>query len=382
MGTIPEPHSPDTDRHWVGQTEGKSSFHKGPNGSFTFVSSRNTDVRQYLRLDSYSAAKAFVEGKFDVRGDLIAAIRYFFKQPHSEFRTAIYSLLARLEHLRIYSLFGTPDDAISNAQYHYDRSNEFYSLFLDSRLTYSSAYFEKPNDSLDTAQYKKLEMICQDLALQRGEEFLDVGCGWGGLVVHAAEQHGVRAHGCTVAKQQLTWAEREIQKRGLQSRASISLCDYREISGAYDKIASVGMFEHVGKGRLFGYFKKMHGLLRTGGVLLNRGVVRPHGVHDGPETFFLQKSVFPGGELAHLGDVVREGERAGFEAIGLRDTRIHYGLTCQAWVNNLQRNADRCRAIVGDRTYRTWLLYLAASAVSFEDGRTGAAQILFRKLDD
>ncbi len=139
------------------------------------------------------------------------------------------------------------------------------------------------------------------------------------------------------------------------------------------------MFEHVGRARLAGYFRKIYSILEPGGLFLNRGVVRPRGISDNPETFFLQKCVFPDGELVHLDDVIREGMRAGFDVVGLRDFRLHYALTCRRWVQNLQKNADHCRALVGERTFRTWLLYLAGSAVNFEDGRTGAAQVLFSK---
>lgn len=382
MQTSSGQHTSDPRHFWVSQPDGRTNVYSDPGGRFTLIANGDTDARQILKLDAYSAADAFVDGQFEVHGDLMEAIRYFSDQPHAGIRQVIYSMLARLEHLRIYSFFGSKDESAKSVQYHYDRSNEFYSLFLDSRLVYSAGYFESPDDTLDYAQQQKLELICRDLVLCGNDEFLDIGCGWGGLIVYAAERFAVKARGCTIAAQQLDWAKRESAKRRLADRVTVSLCDYREIEGTYDKIASVGMFEHVGRSRLAGYFEKIHKLLRPGGLFLNRGVVRPQGVTDGPETLFLQRSVFPGGELVHLDDIVREGLRAGFEAIGMRDLRTHYGFTCKAWVRNLQRNKERCRALVGDRTYRTWLLYLAASAVSFEEGRTSAAQVLFRKPRD
>lgn len=379
MGIAPRHQSSDTNHFWISQPEQQTNFFSDPDGRFTIVGSSQMDGRQYLKLDAYSAAAAFVEGKFDVRGDLLAAIRYYSAQPHSALRQVLYAAMARLEHLRIHSLLGTRDETAKNIQYHYDRSNEFYAQFLDSRMIYSAAYFDSPDDSLDRAQQQKLEMICRDLVLRTGDTFLDVGCGWGGLVIYAAEHFDANSRGCTLAEQQLAWAKREIERRGLDHKVTVSLCDYRDTKGTFDKIASVGMFEHVGKARLPGYFQKMYQLLAPGGLFLNRGVVRPQGVQDGPETFFVQRTVFPGGELVHLNDVLREGERAGFEAVGLRDLRTHYALTCKAWVKNLQANARQCQALVGERTYRTWLLYLAASAVGFEDGRTSAVQVLFMK---
>lgn len=378
MRSSPRQQAPDS-RHWVKQPGGPSNVFTGPEGRFTVVARDNIDARHFLRLDAYSAANAFVDGRFEVHGDLIAAVRFFSNQPHSGIRQVLYSMLARLEHLRIYSLFGAKDEAAKSVQYHYDRSNDFYSLFLDSRLVYSAAYFESPDDSLERAQQRKLELICRDLALRPGDHLLDIGCGWGGLIIHAGEQFGATAHGCTIAAQQLDWAKSEIDRRGLGNRVTVSLCDYREVKGAYEKIASVGMFEHVGKSRLPEYFRKMYALLKPGGLFLNRGVVRPQGITHGPETLFVQKSVFPGGELVHLDDMLREAERAGFEAVALRDLRMHYALTCRAWVKNLELHKERCSALVGDRTYRSWLLYLAGSSVAFEEGRTGAAQIMFEK---
>lgn len=330
-------------------------------------------------MDPYSAAKAFVEGKFTVQGDIFAAIRFFSKQSHSVARAFFFSLATRLEHLKIHSILGLRKQAAQSIQFHYDRSNEFYAQFLDSRMIYSSACFSHPHASLEQAQTEKLDRICRHLELKPGDRFLDIGCGWGGLVAFAAERYGVTAFGCTLSNQQLQFARDVVRRHGLAGRVSIEAIDYRDLNGSFDKIASVGMFEHVGRSRLAGYFKKTYSLLNRGGLFLNRGVIRPHGVSDGPDTLFLQKNVFPGGELVHLDDVVREGERAGFETSGMEDLRKHYALTCRAWVKNLRQHADSCRSLVGESTYRTWLLYLAASTVGFEDGRTSAAQVLFVK---
>ncbi|MBV8895783.1 MAG: class I SAM-dependent methyltransferase [Acidobacteriaceae bacterium] len=336
-------------------------------------------MRHVLDLDAYSAAKAFVDGRFDVRGDLIEAIRYFSNQPHSGTRQLIFSMLARLEHLRIHSFFDGSEENEKNTRYHYNHPNEFYSLFLDSRLVYSAGWFDSPYDTLDQAQGKKFELICRDLRMRPDDTFLDVGSGWGGLILYAAGHFGAFARGCTIATQQLRWTKRQIEEQGLRGRVDVCLCDYREMHGLFDKIASVGMFEHVGKNKLGSYFRKMYSLLRPGGLFLNSGVMRPKGVNDGPETLFVQRSVLPGGELVRLDDVLLEAERAGFENVGMRDLSKHYARTCEAWVKNLQRNKDRCCALVGERTYRTWLLYLAGSAVSFEEGNTSAAQVVLQK---
>ena len=379
MAIAPRQQSSDSNHVWISQPEGRTNVYSDPDGRFSVIAADDADAGRCMQMDAYSAAMGFVEGKFDVHGDIFEAIRYFSHQHHSMLRQALFSSMARLEHLRISSVLGRRRQAAQSIQFHYDRSNEFYAQFLDSRMMYSAAYFNDPEDSLETAQRQKLEKICRDLVLRPDDRFLDIGCGWGGLITHAAEHFGARAFGCTLAEQQLAYTQDLIAHSGLQERVSVNLCDYRDLNGRFDKVASVGMFEHVGRSRLAGYFQKVFELLNPGGLFLNRGVVRPQGVCDGPETLFIQKSVFPGGELVHLDDVVREGERAGFDVVGLRDLRRHYALTCKAWVRNLQKNSIECRALTDDQTYRTWLLYLAASAVGFEDGRTGAAQVLLLK---
>ncbi len=246
-------------------------------------------------------------------------------------------------------------------------------------MLYSEAHFDYPEQPLDEAQVRKLDRICQHLQLKPGDRLLDVGCGWGGLIAHAAENFGVTALGCTLSNQQLAFARELVHRRDLSNRISIEAMDYRDLNGRFDKIASIGMFEHVGLRKLAGYFKKMYSLLEKGGRFLNRGLIRPQGVSKGPETLFLQNEVFPGSELVHLDDVIREGERAGFEAVGLEDLRRHYGWTTRAWVNNLQDHAAECMRLVGERTYRTWLLYLAAATVSLEDLQMSAAEVVFVK---
>ncbi|MGH9609221.1 MAG: class I SAM-dependent methyltransferase [Bryobacteraceae bacterium] len=368
-----------TENIWISQPQGLSNCYSDANGRFAIIAAGSTDAHEYLKLDAYSAAKAFIDGKYAIRGDVFAAIRFFLGQPHDKFRAALFTVLARLERVRIGLFAGRRRKAKRDIGFHYNRSNEFYRQFLDSHMMYSAAHFGDPAMSLEDAQREKLDRICQDLRLRRGDRFLDVGCGWGGLVVHAAENFGVNAFGCTLAREQLEAARQSVETRGLAGRVTVDLRDYRDLKGQFDKIASVGMFEHVGRKRLRGYFETVHRLLEKDGLFLNRGVVRPPGGHDGPDTFFIQKHVFPGGELVHLHDVVREGERAGFEVIGIEDLRLHYALTCREWVKNLERNVEACKSIAGERTYRTWLLYLAASAVGFEEDRISCAQVLFAK---
>ena len=346
---------------------------------FDVLPAGGISANHFLSMDAYSAAMAFVEGAFTVQGDVFAAIRFFLRHSHSKLRDAWSYIGARMGSLWIDLWPGSKARAQREIQFHYDRSNQFYGLFLDSRMQYSSADYSDPRRSLEEAQLAKLDHICGALDLRPQERFLDVGCGWGGLITHAAERFGALARGCTMSRQQYEFAKNEVEARGLADRVTVKIEDYRDLRGQFDKIASVGMFEHVGRSRLKLYFERMHAMLKSDGLFLNRGVIRPEQTTDGAETLFLQKRVFPGGELAHLSDVVRTAGLAGFEVVSAQDLRLHYARTCRDWVDRLQTNAAECRRLVGETTYRTWLLYLAASAVNFEDGHTSAAELVFAK---
>jgi len=343
---------------------------------FKILTATHRDFERLLKLDAYSLAVEFVQGKFSVEGDLVAAVRFYKAQPHPRFQAGVVSALATFGIGRLESWFQSKERAAANIRFHYDQSNDFYRLFLDSRMVYSCAYFKRGEQSLDEAQLAKLNHICRKLDLQQGEQFLDVGCGWGALITHAAEQYGVVSTGCTLSPKQFNFASSEIAERQLSQNAFVELADYRDVQGSFDKIASVGMFEHVGRRRLATYFQTLKRLLRPGGLLLNHGIMRPEGVHDGPETLFVRRKVFPGGELARLSEVIRAAERAGFEVLDVENLRPHYGLTCRAWVHRLQENATRCLREVDQSVYRTWLLALAASAEQFESGYLNVNQLL------
>jgi len=326
--------------------------------------------------DPYQVAAAFVDGEFAVEGNLLAAVRWWRAGHVDGLRDWAVAMLGRL---RLESWFQTKDHAQRNARFHYDRSNEFYEQFLDSRMVYSCAYFADPRWSLDEAQVAKLDYICRKLDLRPGDLFLDVGCGWGALLIHAAERFGASAVGCTLSAQQLTCARAAVARRSLQGRVLVEDFDYRDVPGPFDKIASVGMYEHVGRRRLGRYFQTLARLLEPDGLLLNHGIARSEGACDDGSTVFLRRHVFPGGELPKLGDIVRSAEQAGLEVIDVENLRPHYALTCAAWVANLTARRDACLALVGAKTYRTWLLYLAAAAVSFERGQTELYQTLLAK---
>lgn len=335
-------------------------------------------LERFWRMDAYTAATAFVRGEFDKEGDLVPAVAARAAVPRNS-RSRLFAALARFSPARLESLIQTKARAAKNIRYHYDCSNDFYRQFFDPRMVYSCAYFRDAEYSLEQAQLAKLDHICRKLDLRRGETFLDIGCGWGGLVLHAANRFESFATGCTLSRRQFEYAVDRAEKSRGAARISILETDYRDLTGSYDKIASVGMFEHVGRRRLEGYFRKVASLLSADGLFLNHGIIRPQSITDSAETLFLRRKVFPGGELAHLSDVVRVAETAGFEVLDVENLRPHYALTCRAWVRRLRQNAAACLRAVDTERYRTWLLYLAASAWFFESGQTDIYQILMAK---
>jgi cyclopropane-fatty-acyl-phospholipid synthase len=263
--------------------------------------------------------------------------------------------------------------------FHYDVSNAFYRLWLDEQQVYSCAYFTHPDESLDQAQRNKLELVCRKLRLQPGERLLDIGCGWGALVCWAAKHHGVRAHGITLSQQQLAYAQARIQAQGLQDRVTVELLDYRDLTndGVYDKVASIGMFEHVGLANLPDYFATVMRVLRPGGLFLNHGITHDEeGWNQTVASEFINRYVFPDGELDCVSNIQLGMERAGFEILDVEALRPHYALTLRHWVRRLEAQREAAASEVGEPTYRVWRLYMAACALEFEAGGTGIYQIL------
>jgi cyclopropane-fatty-acyl-phospholipid synthase len=268
-----------------------------------------------------------------------------------------------------------------NIQYHYDVSNDFYGLWLDKRRVYSCAYFKHPDMSLDDAQVAKLDHICRKLDLQPDEQLLDIGCGWGGLILHAARCYGVEALGITLSEPQAELANERIRAAGLEGRCRAEMHDYREVDEAagFDKLVSVGMFEHVGLARLQEYFAKAWRLLRPGGVFLNHGIgaslARP--LPEGPS--FIDRYVFPDGELLPIATTLHAAESSGFEIRDLENLREHYTLTLRHWVRRLEARREEAVRLTDEVTYRVWRLYMAACAYSFRTGRLNLYQTLLSR---
>jgi cyclopropane-fatty-acyl-phospholipid synthase len=261
-------------------------------------------------------------------------------------------------------------------QHHYDVSNAFYRRLLGPTLVYSCAYFASPDDTLEAAQERKLELICRKLRLAPGERLLDIGCGWGSLLLHAAEHHGTRGVGITLSEEQAALARERVREAGLQDRIEIRVADYREVrDGPYDKIASVGMVEHVGVAQLGTYAETIARLLRPGGLVLNHGIAQLFSESAG-EKSLIQRYVFPDGELPRLDLVLGALQGAGLEPRDVESLREHYALTLRRWIANLVTERDGIVAEVGEERERVWRLYMIGSALAFEDADISVFQIL------
>ncbi|RMF04577.1 MAG: class I SAM-dependent methyltransferase [Chloroflexi bacterium] len=267
--------------------------------------------------------------------------------------------------------------------YHYNVSNDFYALWLDKRMVYSCAYFSQPDEDLDTAQERKLDYICRKLRLRPGDRLLDIGCGWGGLVIHAAKHYGVEALGITLSRPQVEWATEAIKRAGLSDRCRVEERDYRELDGAepFDKLVSVGMFEHVGEALLPVYFKQAWQLLRPGGVFLNHGIARRATDPRPKGPTFTDRYVFPDGELVPIHVTLRHAEEAGFEVRDVESLREHYALTLRHWVRRLETNYKAVRQVVDEPTYRVWRLFMSGSAHGFSTGPLNVYQTLLSRPD-
>jgi cyclopropane-fatty-acyl-phospholipid synthase len=349
-------------------------------------------------------ADGYFRGHLDVEGDLYAALSLKSELQHlslswrdklmlfaDALRLPSASRAARKPNERLTSraarCFAHRHTRASDRDaiiFHYDVSNEFYGLWLDRERVYSCGYFLTEHDSIDTAQRNKLEHICRKLRLRPGESFLDIGCGWGALVCWAARHHGVKAHGITLSERQLQYAKARIRAEGLEDRVTVELRDYRDLPQAarFDKVASIGMFEHVGLANLPAYYAVVLRVLRPGGLFLNHGITHDEeGWSRTIATEFINRYVFPDGELDCISNIQLGMERAGLEIHDVEGLRPHYALTLRHWVRRLEGNRAAAVGEVGESAYRIWRLYMAACAIEFEQGGTSIYQILASHRD-
>ena len=362
---------------------------------FTLVLKHPGALRAMFSSPSELAVgEAYIHDDFDIEGDIEAAFDladYLLCQERSLWESLDLNgrlhKLPKSDHsragLHLVELAGEVHSKKRDRQaihYHYDLPAEFYALWLDRRMVYSCPYFMTPEEDLDSAQEHKLDYICRKLRLRPGECFLDIGCGWGALIMHAAAHYGVEAVGITLSVPQAELARKRLHEAGLNDRCRVEVSDYRDIehAGQYDKIASVGMFEHVGEALLPEYFQRVWNLLRPGGVFLNHGISCSATYRRrGPS--FVDRYVFPDGELVPISSSLRAAERSGFEVRDVESLREHYALTLHSWVQRLESHAKEARRITSDRTYRIWRLYMSGSAQGFRSGRLNVHQALLAK---
>src|SRR6476661_8825804 len=397
-------------RYWDGSVEPGA---RSP-APFTFRIERPGALRRMLLppnelsiIEAYLSGDVGIDGRVEdaaTLGDAInrrvrsgrtlaSIVRHVLALPRSDGVEEVRA--ARAEHSveRVGGQHGKERDRAA-VRYHYDIGNDFYALWLDERMVYSCAYFKSADCSLDAAQLAKLDLVCRKLRLCPGERFLDVGCGWGALVIHAAQCYGVEATGITLSENQAALARQRIASAGLADRVKVEIRDYRDLphAASFDKIASIGMVEHVGIAKLPVYFAALYRALAPRGLLLNHGIVslgaaRPKSWRDRIEArlwrrnAFIEQYVFPDGQLVPLHSVIGAAEREGFETRDVESLREHYALTLRQWTSRLSANAERAIAIAGERTYRTWRLYMAASAHAFAAGSMNVVQTLLSRHD-
>jgi cyclopropane-fatty-acyl-phospholipid synthase len=382
---------------------------------FTLVFRRPGALRRMLLPPSeLSIAESFIDDDVDIEGnaeyamhlgDVIGArlqspggfaglLPMLLKLPHDDADALLREVRReRFPHgLHSFTRREGGEDAI---QHHYDLGNEFYRLWLDERMVYTCAYFRSENETLDSAQEAKLDLICRKLRLEPGQLLLDIGCGWGALIMHAASRYGVRATGITLSEAQAELARKNIADAGLSDLCKVAIRDYRELGSetTYDRIASVGMMEHVGPERLAGYFEAAFKVLRPGGVFLNHAIVREGNRIDESagqklkarlwrRDEFIHRYVFPDGRLVPFTQVVDCAERAGFELRDAEALREHYTMTLRHWLRRLESREKDAVALVGERKYRTWRLYLLAAINGFRGAHTNIVQALLVKCDE
>ena len=373
----------------------------GPRDAVTTVTLRSHDalIRMVTAPGELGIARAYVAGDIDIDGDiydvvelrrLLPVVKLTARQVKDLVQLVGVGKIRRIlpppeEHRRNRGRLHTrrrDSDAISH---HYDVSNEFYRTVLGPSMTYSCAVFHEPHDTLEQAQANKYELICQKLGLEPGMRLLDIGCGWGGMVLHAAEHHGVDAVGVTISQNQVDLARKRAAEAGLTDRVDIRLQDYRDVKdGPFDAISSVGMFEHVGMDRLGTYFDQVSQLLVAGGRVVNHAISRTGTAQRQrlARSGFTDRYVFPDGELHEVGTVVSALQDRGLEVRHMENLREHYALTLRQWVHNLEDNWDEAVAETSEGRAKVWRLYMAGSAVMFEDNQIHVDQVLAVKTPE
>ena len=328
--------------------------------------------------------RAYVEGHVDIDGKAqdIIDVAWRLAEADAQQQAGGSGWLGRMAHRVADAVSHTRAQDSAAIQHHYDVSNAFYAEWLDPGMVYSCAYFEHGDETLAEAQQKKIDHILTKLRLQPGQTLLDIGCGWGALVLRAASQFGARCVGITLSQKQFELATERVRAAGLQDRVEIRLQDYRDVQGPFDRVSSVGMFEHVGLKNLSAYFRIIHDLLAPGGWALNHGITSTD-PQNGATSYgggdFIDRYVFPNGELAHIGTVLTTLQEGGLEAVDIENLRRHYARTLQCWSDAFEAKTERLKQLVDEKTWRIWRVYLVGCQWAFEHDEIALYQILCRR---
>jgi cyclopropane-fatty-acyl-phospholipid synthase len=357
-------------RFWDGDT---ISFGSGK-ALFTLIFKTERSARRVFSEGSLGFGEEYVAGNIVVEGDFKTLMRLGTDGMIQNMKLPLKTKLALIvNHFRS---LNTKRGSLNNVSHHYDRGNDFYRLYLDETMTYSCAYFRDGNDSLEQAQQQKYEHICRKLQLRQGETLLDIGCGWGGMLIYAARHYGTKGVGYTLSRGQAEYSRQLIREMGLEKKIEIVLDDYRHIAGQFDKFVSIGMFEHVGKSRIPIFMKQVGMLLKPGGVGLLHTIGKERKT---PSDAWTMKYIFPGGYIPVLDHVIKVMGKSGFVPMDIENLRLHYAATLDQWAQRFEANANKIESMFDEKFVRMWRIYLNGSAAAFRNGDLRLYQILFTK---
>jgi cyclopropane-fatty-acyl-phospholipid synthase len=331
-------------------------------------------TKKIIRKGFLGFGEAYMEGDLEIEKDIQKLFRLVFSINFDERYLPFWQKYRPLilSFLNSSSLRQAP----KNISFHYDRGDEFYALYLDKTMTYSCAYFSNPDDSLEQAQLNKYEHISRKLLLKTNESLLDIGCGWGGMLIYAARKYGITGVGITLSKNQFEYANRKIEELGLQNQLKILYQDYRQLDDKFDKIVSIGMMEHVGKKFIPTFIQKVSDLLKTGGLALLHTIGKDTPSAGDPWTF---SYIFPGAYIPTLHEIVQEMGKTGFSILDVENLRLHYAKTLEKWAENFEGNVEKIRKLFDETFVRQWRLFLNSTAAGFRYGNSRLFQILGSK---
>jgi cyclopropane-fatty-acyl-phospholipid synthase len=355
-------------RFWDGKSQ---LFGKGK-PCFAIHFKKYRSLKSIFAKGSMGFAEEYVAGNIDVEGDFQQLVHLGMDPQFQNIKLSMKTKAAIF--LRHLSSLNTLKGSARNISHHYDLGNDFYNLYLDKSMTYSCAYFKKDDDTLEEAQQQKYEHVCRKLQLKEGDSLVDIGCGWGGMLLYAARHYGVRGLGCTLSKHQAEYANQRIVQEGLEKNISVVLEDYRNIKGQFDKFISIGMFEHVGKGLISTFLEKTKAMLKPGAIGLLHTIGKERDTATDPWTM---KYIFPGGYIPVLDHVIRAMGRTNLIPVDIENLRLHYAATLDEWAKRFEINAGAIEKMFDQRLVRTWRMYLRGSSAAFRWGDLRLYQILF-----